>query len=150
MASWDDEEDDRGLERRSLCITGDVVTMGLFESGCDGEGCRVEKIKLPRATGGSWDLRRNGHSPFSGLSWLARYTAKVLALVVLYLRIGALPAKRRLNVKHEGVAQLTFSQPDRSWRIYLLEGLGLECYDNRLWHLKYLSTKSWNPCRRVA
>lgn len=51
--SWDDEEDDRGLERRSLCMAGDVATVGLLESGCDGEGCRVEKIKLPRAAGGS-------------------------------------------------------------------------------------------------
>lgn len=119
-ASWDDDEGARGLESSSLRALGEVATLALLWSGCEGEDDRVENIKLPKAAGGSRDLRRKGHNPFSGSSWLAKYIANVLALVVLYLRMGARPAKRRLHVKQVGVAQLTFSQPDRSCKMYLL------------------------------
>jgi hypothetical protein len=41
---------------------------------------------------GPLDDRRYGHNRLLGLSWLARYTARVLALFALYRRIGTFPA----------------------------------------------------------
>lgn len=55
--------------------------------------------------GGALDGFNRGQSPFSGLSRLARYVASVLALVVLYRRMGARPAMRFRQVKQVEVVQ---------------------------------------------
>lgn len=82
--------------------------------------CLGENIRALRDAGPSLGEATKGHRPFSGLSRLARYTAKVLALVVLYRRVGALPALRARYVRHVGVEQQSVSQPCRSWTINLL------------------------------
>ena len=58
-----------------------------------------------RAAGGAFGVRSPGQILFSGLSKVARYVAMDLALVVLYLRTGALPAILFRHVKHVGVGQ---------------------------------------------
>jgi hypothetical protein len=77
------------------------------------------KTKELRAAGGALGDLKWGQTPFSGLSWLAMCIANILALVVLYLRIGALPAILFRQVQHVGVVQWSTPQPSRSCTMYL-------------------------------
>ena len=73
-----------------------------------------EKISELSAAGAFRGTLRAGQRPASGLSWLARWIARVRALVVLYRRRGALPARRCRKVRQVEVLQVLVPQPSRS------------------------------------
>lgn len=85
--------------------------------GEDGPDLEYENVVGVRRCGFAW--RNVGHSPFRGLSRLAKYTAKVRALVALYFRTGRFPANRRRHVKQVDIRHLVSPQPSRSCTMYL-------------------------------
>ena len=127
VASWvsmREREPVDGIALLTLAL-GDTGRLWDFDDEGEARSSRTRGLEMGvmvrelRAAGGPLGGRREGHSPLSGLSWLARCKAKVRALVVLYLRMGARPATRLRQVKQVGVEQCSAPQPSRSWMMYL-------------------------------